>query len=190
MTSTPRPMSSAQTSSMIGIPASAIPALHQALGRGRSGAEAADSARRLGFAMGPALLEAFQVALDRDGIGDARGLAAESFWSRLSEFFADAGWGELSFEPLHPGVALVSSTGWAEASGVKARHPACHITTGMLASLMSEIADTRLAVLETECRAAGGDRCAFLIGSEAALQTVYSGIREGRPYAEAVAALA
>lgn len=175
---------------MIGIPASAIPALHQALARGRSGAEAADSARRLGYAMGPAFLEAFQAALDREGIGDASGLAAESFWSRLSDFFVDAGWGELRFDALHPGVALVSSTEWAEAEGGRAMHPACHITTGMLASLMSEVADARLAVLETECRAAGGERCAFLIGSEAALQTVYTGIRDGRPYADAVAALA
>lgn len=183
-------MTPAQPLPMIAMPPSALSALHHALGAGRGAAEAAEMARRFGFAAGPAFHEAFQATLDREAAGPADQFGTEEFWSRLSEFFSGSGWGELRFTPTHPGVATLRAEGWAEADGRASRHPACHITTGMLAALVSRVAGVELAVLEVECRSAGAERCTFLVGGQAALQAVYSRVRDGAPFADAVAALA
>jgi hypothetical protein len=57
----------------------------------------------------------------------------------------------------------------------------------MLAGFFGSMADAPLAVLEVECRAAGGDRCRFLLGSMAVLGAVHEGITAGHPYLAAVA---
>ena len=174
---------------MVGIPAAAIAAVHSALAKGRTAAEAADLARRVGFALGPALVDAFQEVLDAGGEGPASELEPERFWTRLTEFLGEAGWGELIFEDAHPGVASLSSPSWAEATGRSTAHPSCHITTGMIAAVVSRVAGTDLAVLEARCRAAGADRCTFLVGGQTALGTVYARLRDGARPAEAVSAL-
>lgn len=182
-------MSPGANTAMIGIPAAGIAAVHASLAEGRPAAEAADLVRRVGFALGPAMVDALQAELDADGAGPAAELEPDRFWNRLTEFLAGAGWGELIFEDAHPGVASLSSPGWAEATGRTTAHPSCHLSTGMLASVVSRVAGTDLAVLEARCRAAGSDRCTFLVGGQTALGTVYARLREGERPAEAVAAL-
>lgn len=183
-------MTPAQTLPMIAMPPSALLALHQALGTGRGAAEAAEMARRFGSAAGPAFHAAFESSLERDGDGPASRLGPDEFWTRLSGFFAESGWGRLHFASTHPGVATLYADDWAEAEGRGSRHPACHITTGMLASLVSRVAGAELAVLEVECGSAGAERCTFLVGGRAALDEVYSRVRGGEPFADAIAALA
>lgn len=174
---------------MIGMPPSALTAFHHALGTGRGAAEAAEMARRFGFAAGPAFHQAFQNTLDGDEAGPADELAPGEFWTRLSDFFSGSGWGQLQFSSTHPGVAMLRAERWAESEGRTSRHPACHITTGLLAALVTRIAGVELAVLEVECRSAGAERCSFLIGGQPALQAVYARLRQGEPFDDAIAAL-
>lgn len=182
-------MTSGANTRMVGIPVGAIAAVHAALARSRPASEAADLARRVGFALGPALVDAFQEELDTNREGPASELDPEAFWTRLADFLGQAGWGELIFEDAHPGVASLSSPGWAEATGRSTVHPSCHLTTGMLAAVVSTVAGTDLAVLEARCRAAGADRCTFLVGGQTALGAVYARLRQGARPAEAVSAL-
>lgn len=163
----------------MGIPAAAMAAVHAELARGRSAAEAADVARRVGYAIGPALVSDFEDQLAASGDGSAAGLAPEAFWRRLAEYLGSAGWGELSVDETHPGVVEISAAEWTESTGRHTSHPSCHLSTGMLAAVVSEVAGTDLAVLESTCRAAGADRCTFLVGGQAALSEVYSRMREG-----------
>lgn len=179
-----------ESTPMIGMPPATLVALHRALAENRGAGEAAEIARKIGFSAGPAFHAALQDTLDHLGLGPARDLQPGTFWARLAEFFAAAGWGALEFEQSHPGLASLSSANWVEAAGRRANHPACHLTTGLLASLVTRVAGADLAILEAECRATGAERCSFLIGAPAALQTVYARIREGERYVDAVAALA
>ena len=50
----------------------------------------------------------------------------------------------------------------------------------MLADLLSRLIGTDLAVLEVDCRSRGDQTCRFLIGSAAALQRAFEGIRNGQ----------
>lgn len=174
---------------MIGVPVAAMPAVHAELARGRTAAEAADVARRVGFSLGPALVASFEERLDSEGGAPAGDLAPDEFWSRLGEFLASSGWGELEVDDAGPGVVSLSSATWAEAEGRSTTHPSCHLSTGMLAAVVSLVAGTDLAILEAGCRAAGADRCTFLVGGRDALTAVHSRMRDGSAPAEAVAAL-
>lgn len=173
----------------MGIPAAAMAAVHAELARGRSTAEAADVARRVGYAIGPALVSDFEAQLATSGGPRAAELAPDAFWARLADYLAAAGWGEVSVDETHPGVVEISAAEWSEATGRSTSHPSCHLSTGMLAAVVSEIAGTDLAVLETGCRSAGAERCTFLVGGQAALSEVYSRIREGVQPARALAEL-
>lgn len=182
-------MTPTSTRRMMGIPAVAMPAVHAELARGRSAAEAADLARRVGYAMGPSFVADFEAQLASSGGPAAADLAPEIFWSRLAEYLSAAGWGELEVEETHPGVVTISAAAWSESTGRRTSHPSCHLSTGALASIVSGIAGTELAVLESGCRASGAERCTFLVGGQAALSEVYSRIREGMQPARAVAEL-
>jgi hypothetical protein len=60
----------------------------------------------------------------------------------------------------------------------------------MFADFFGRVADAPLAVMEVECRSAGGERCRFLLGSTDVMQTVYDGISQGYGYEDAVAGAA
>lgn len=174
---------------MVGIPAAALGAVHTSLGQGRSVTEAAELARRVGFAIGPALVDAFEAELSNGGAGPAADLPTDEFWTRLSRFLSEAGWGDLTAREAHPGVASVTTANWTEAAGRSTAHPSCHLSTGLLAAVVSRVAGTDLAVLEATCRAAGAGECTFLVGGHAALGSVYARIRAGDNPTQAVAAL-
>jgi uncharacterized protein len=165
---------------LLRLSAATLPALHRALGQGREPAEAARAARQFGFESG----EAFHDALT-DWVREDRGaalteLGAEEFWESIAGFFSTLGWGRLWHERLHEGVGSLHSRDWAEArpdSG--ARHPTCHVTTGMLAELLTRVAGTDLAVMEVECRSRGDEHCRFLLGSPAALSSLHETLAGG-----------
>lgn len=160
---------------MVTLPAATLGALHEVL--------EPDLAREVGFQSGAAFLAALD---DQVGGGGAATLDAEDFWARLRDFFAAGGWGVLESERLHPAILSLSSERWAEADGRSSGHPACHLTTGVLADLLSRIAGAELAVMEVECRASGEERCRFLIGNVDALDQVYRSLREGDDFRQAV----
>ena len=171
---------------MLSLPVDALGALHRALADGRTPAEAAEAARRLGFDTGAGFHRALQEWLSTaTGSDDPSALDADAFWDRLSEFFESSGWGRLEFERLHPGVAALSSERWAESEAAgSGEYPACHLTTGLLADLLGRASGAELAVLEVECRCKGDARCRFLVGGWDALERVYAGLSEGKGYAE------
>ncbi len=170
----------------VSLPPQGLLALHRALFRGRAPTEAASLLREVGYEAGEAFFAAFTNELSREGTA-ADSLPADRFWERLSAFFEELGWGELRWEPLHTGVAALNSADWAEAEGRAGEHyPGCHLTTGLLSDLLTRIADADVAVLETECRARGDQRCCFLFGSPEALGTLYDAMRQEMPTTEAL----
>ncbi|CAN5612405.1 hypothetical protein BH23GEM6_BH23GEM6_27010 [soil metagenome] len=169
------------------ISAATLPALHRAIADGRAPAEAARLARQFGFDSGEAFFEAL-----RDWNADQMGepieeLSPDSFWETTATFFSSVGWGELTFERLHPGVGLLHSPDSAESQpNSGARHPACHVTTGILAHILSRVGGIDLAVMEVQCRSAGDEPCRFLLGGKEALQSVYEELRNGVSLDEAI----
>ncbi|HET8654189.1 MAG TPA: V4R domain-containing protein [Longimicrobiaceae bacterium] len=169
---------------MLQFPDGSLTALHRALAHDRSPAEAAVLARRLGFESGAGFYEALRGGTDGRDVADE---SADDFWERLGDFFATTGWGELRFERVHPAVASLSSSSWAEAEpAADAQQPSCHFTTGMLADLLGRVAGADLAVLEVECRSRGDQQCRFLLGGTAALQRIHAALAEGTTFEAAI----
>jgi predicted hydrocarbon binding protein len=172
---------------LLRISAAVLPALHRAIAEGRDAGEAARLARQFGFESGSAFYEALaQWSADEAGAALDE-LAPERFWEMVATFFSTLGWGEMSFERLHPGLAVLQSHDWAESQPESgARHPSCHITTGILAELLRRVAGTDLAVLEVSCRSRGDELCRFLIGGAETLEEVYQKIRAGTSLENAI----
>jgi len=117
-------------------------------------------------------------------------LGQDAFWSRLSDFFGDRGWGKLRHHPAHPAVGILVSSDWAEAGeGDDDDEASCFFSTGFLSGLLSALAGGPLAVLEVGCRARGEDACRFAFGSEAAIHELYGRLIEGVDLDGALAAL-
>ncbi|HVD61066.1 MAG TPA: V4R domain-containing protein [Gemmatimonadaceae bacterium] len=165
-------MTDGATRQLIGI---AIPTLKHlrlttlgCISAGDSGdADAVDALREAGFAGGPAVYAAFEQWLNENEAGSAENLSIEEFGDRAAKYFRDAGWGLVEFDATsEQGVAVLSmSECWeADAKGEETQ-PECHITTGMLASFFGQLAGYPVAVMETECRSAGGESCRFLLGN-------------------------
>lgn len=175
---------------MLRLTASMLPALHRALADGRDPAEAARLARRLGFESGAAFHEALSAWALQEGGGELSTLPPEEFWDAVAAFFSHLGWGELRHEGLHDGLSSLTAASWAEArTGVGARYPTCHVTTGLLAEVLSRVAGTDLAVMEVECRSRGDEGCRFLVGGHEALVAVHQATAEGGSLEQALARL-
>lgn len=176
--------------SMIQLPGSALTAIREALYRNQPQLEAAGTLREAGLSTGADLFRTLGDQLSGSDGASVGSVDSHLFWERLSDFFSDLGWGRLTFEQLHPGVGLLQSEDWAEASSDAAsKQPMCHITTGVLAEVLSQTAGADVAILEVECRSKGDSRCAFLVGGEAALGSVHSEMTGGADYMSAVTAL-
>jgi uncharacterized protein len=172
---------------LLRISAATLPALHRAFADGRDARDAVRVARQYGFESGPAFHEALVEWASDDSATPLAELSPERFWELVATFFSSVGWGELRYEQLHDGVGSLSSRDWAEAqpdSG--ASHPACHVTTGILAELLARVAGTDLAVLEVQCRSRGDEICRFLIGGPEALGVVYEELRQGNTLESAI----
>lgn len=176
--------------SSLRLPPRFLRALHQALAQGHDPTEAATLLREIGYELGDSLYDALEDVLAQAPEESLRALPPSRFWSGISSVFENLGWGRLRWTQLHPAIAALDSADWIEAEGGRETHPACHLTTGVLAKLLARAADAEVAVLEAECRSRGEARCRFLFGSPAALDTLYQGMREGLPYTAALARLA
>lgn len=153
---------------LIGIAIPTLKELRAATLAGR--VDAVDALREAGFAGGPAVYEAFEQWLGETSASTQRSaseLTIEEFGDRAARYFRDAGWGAVEFETMEDeGVAALSMDNcWeSDALGINAE-PSCHITTGMLAAFFGKLAGYPVAVMETECRSANGEKCRFLLGN-------------------------
>lgn len=160
----------------VAVPATALLSLRRSL-RSEAGPLAAVHAlHAAGYDSGAALAGAFLEGID----GGSPNVAADAFWTRLSEFWSRRGWGSLTHRSPHPAVGLLSSSDWAEA-GEEGREtqPSCAFTAGMLSAVLGRAAGGRIAVLETTCRSRGDDACVFAYGSEEAIHRLYGILLEG-----------
>jgi predicted hydrocarbon binding protein len=112
------------------------------------------------------------------------------FWSELSRYFGEAGWGSLEHQQLHQGIGAVMASDWAESDPSEARGaPGCHLSTGLLAELLTRAAGQPVAVMEVACRSQGDDQCRFLFGSPTTLLAVHRKLAEAGNLDEALAAV-
>ncbi len=177
-------------SGMLAITRDALSALRAALMRD-AGPAAAGYLQEAGYAGGGALFDAFSKWLAARGAGAPDALSLEGFQLEAAEFFRHAGWGSLQVGALHDTVATLDSADWGEATPESTlEHPGCHFSSGMFADFFGRVAEAPLAVMEVECRSAGGERCRFLLGSTDVMQAVYDGMSQGIGYEQAVGAAA
>lgn len=176
-----------RTTALLAIPRASLAALRAALLRD-AGPAAAGYLQEAGYAGGPAVYEAFRGWLAARELPAPEHLGVSDFERRASEFFHEAGWGELSVGALGDAVATLDSTDWGEADPDSALdQPGCHFTAGLFADFFGRLAEAPLAVMEVECRSAGSDRCRFLLGSPETLGALYESMASGAGYEEAVA---
>ena len=176
-----RSMTETATRQLIGI---AIPTLKQLRAATiAGGADAVDELREAGFAGGQAVYEAFEQWLGEtctsQDAQSASELTIDEFGVCAARYFRDAGWGAVEFETMEDeGVAALSMDNCWESDqhGIDAE-PSCHITTGMLAAFFGKLAGYPVAVMETECRSANGERCRFLLGNSAIMTYHWEKIR-------------
>ncbi len=153
-----------------------------------AGGQAATWLQEAGFAGGESLYGVYaewlagRFAVDRPSALDVRHLG-----ETLSGFFQENGWGPVRVTPLTPAVIAVDSVDWWESDpGAGAAYPSCHLSSGLLAELLSRISETTLGVMEVECRSAGDSRCRFLAGAPETLQILYERMAQGTHYLEAL----
>jgi predicted hydrocarbon binding protein len=117
-------------------------------------------------------------------------LALERFFSELSRYFDDAGWGSIEHEVVHEGIGAMVARDWAESDPSENRDaPGCHVSTGLLAELLTRAAGQPVAVMEVECRSQGADDCRFLFGSPTTLLLVHKKLAQAGSLEEALTSL-
>lgn len=165
-------------------------AVHEVLEAELGMMEGARLAREVGFAQGSALHELFRNWLAAESQGAAAAeLETDVFWERVADFAEYLGLGRLQVDLGHPGMAMLSSNDWFEAARSGLEQPSCHLTTGLLAAFLHEIAGQDLAVMEVECRSSGGRDCTFVVGSESTLEALHLRMVAGAEFPGALAAL-
>ena len=164
--------------------------LRAAIARDSGAGSAAAWLQEAGYAGGAAMYDAFRAWLATQGLGDPGALGVEGFGREASRFFSELGWGSLQVGALGDSVAIVDAPEWSEAEGESLDgHPSCHLSTGLFADFFGRMAGEPLAVMEVECRAAGNDRCRFLLGSAEVMQALYDGMASGQSYEDAARSL-
>jgi hypothetical protein len=143
--------------------------------------DAVDSLREAGFVGGPSVYAAFEQWLAENDAEAAANLSIQEFGDRAAKYFRDAGWGSVDFDAAsEEGVAVLSMSECWEADPKSGDdQPSCHITTGTLAAFFGELAGYPVAVMETECRSSGGNRCRFLLGNSEIMAYHWSRLDQG-----------
>ena len=151
-----------------------------------AGVQAATWLQEAGFAGGESMYEAYRewlserYSVERPSLLDVRHLG-----ETLSGFFGETGWGSVQVSPINPAVIALDSNDWSESDPTSsANFPSCHLSSGLLAELLTRVSGTSLGVMEVECRSAGASRCRFLAGAPETLQILYSRMAEGATYLE------
>lgn len=168
------------------LPARFFPLLRRALENEGSPLSATHVLHDAGFGSGPPLFDDLERKLGQDPTTRNETL----FWTDLSRFFAERGWGRIESERVHSGLGLLLARDWAESDpeGLD-EQPGCHFSSGLLAYLLGRAAGAPIAVLEVGCRSRGDDHCSFLYGSEAAIHEIYGLLLDGASLEEALAGL-
>lgn len=165
------------------LPAPSLTALRLALRRETGAVAATHALNAAGFAAGSALFPALRAEVRRD----PSELVAEAFWDGMARFFHKRGWGRLTHQRIHPALGRISSPEWAEADADGGDlQPSCAYSSGLVAGLLSRVADAPIAAVEVACRSQGDPECVFLFGSEKAVQLLYGRLLDGTPLPEAL----
>lgn len=166
----------------VAVPAEALARLRLALEAEAGELPAVHAMHAAGFDAGAPLFERFVRSLG----GDLDAIPGDVFWDAMGRFFRERGWGSLQHEAAHPAVGFLHAPDWAEASEGGAEQPSCAFGSGLLSQFLTRVAGGPVAVLETECRSAGGARCTFAFGSEDAIHTFYDHLVEGTAVEDAL----
>lgn len=169
----------------VALPASVFATLRRELTREVGAVATIHALHAAGYSAGSAAAPGFASAA---GGGTAE-LATDVFWARFTAFLARRGWGRLTHAPAHEAVGLLRSGDWVEADEERGEEAACSFTAGYLSGMLTELAGGPVAVLETECRARGDERCTFAFGSEGAIHELYGRLLDGAGLDGALAAL-
>lgn len=114
-------------------------------------------------------------------------VVAGDFWTALGRYFEESGWGLVEHHDLVDGIGAAIARDWAEADPTEAREaPGCHLSTGLLAELLTRVAGEPVAVLEASCRSRGDDACRFLFGSPSTLVALHRQLSDGRSLDDAL----
>lgn len=153
--------------------------------RGLLGDQAAPLLQEAGYASGTAMYQAFQTWLHgRSGVTDPADLDVSYLGPMISEFFGHTGWGSIKVQQLGTLLAF-DTTEWAEVGDDRtASGPSCHLTTGLLAAFLTQLAGDVVAVMQVECLTCGDPQCRFLAGSPNALEEVFEASARGTHYGE------
>ncbi len=178
-------MTAAHNANLVCLGSAALPSLRTSLEQ-TLGDQAAPLMQEVGYASGPEMFQSFKSWLNaRAAIEDPGELDATFLSPMVSDFFQEKGWGAVVIEQLGDAVLAIDTTQWAEAgTETTAEVPSCHLTTGLLAAFMTELAEDAVAVMQVECLTCGDDRCRFLAGAPAILQRVFDAMTQGRHYSE------
>lgn len=178
--------SSVRGAKEIAVPVSLFASLRAELEKGAGMLETVRALHSAGYQAGLAAAK----AVHKESGGDSLSLSEAGFWVSLSHYFERRGWGTLDHSTPHPGVGILSSSNWAEASPTETRADAsCSFSTGFLSGLLSQLAGGPIAVLEVGCRSRGADSCDFAFGSESAIHELYGRMLDGATLQAALEAL-
>jgi predicted hydrocarbon binding protein len=181
----------AEGADLIRVPPAVFATIREAISGGQDPASAGEILRQAGLDAGETMYEIFRDWLSEAGEGaiDPERLEPSEFWSRLSDFFSQLGWGTLAYQRVHEGVIVITGRDWAEARHRSEGSAACPFTTGLLADILRRIAGLDLAALEVLPEYPERGECRILFGRPDVLDSVYERIRDGVRYEEAVASL-
>lgn len=117
-------------------------------------------------------------------------LPLSSFFAELDRYFDEAGWGKIEHEVVNEGIGAIVATDWAESDPTEGRAaPGCHMSTGLLAELLSRAGGKPVAVMEVGCRSQGNEKCRFLFGSPTTLVLVHRKLAQAGNLEEVLSSL-
>lgn len=143
--------------------------------------QAVDRLRDAGYHAGQVLFDTFGSWTTERGEPAPESLPQDRFSVLASEFFAELGWGALTFSPVSEAVvALDADTPAGSAGGGL-------VATGMFAGFFGRLADAPIAILEVDADKTTAGRSRFLLGSIDVLGYVHEAMERGIPYERAAA---
>ncbi len=160
----------------VAFPAAALATLRRSLIEEAGAPATTHALHAAGYGAGEALYPLFAGALG----GEPAARAEEAFWGSFREFLARRGWGTLEHARVHPGVGLLTSFDWAEATApAEEAGSSCAFSSGLLSGLLSKVAGGPIAVLDVSGRHSPGGPSRFAFGSETAIGSLHGLLSEG-----------